>query len=172
MQRVVPSKVPDLLAALWKEFDFEPNKSQRDAILHADGPMFLPAGPGSGKTRVLLWRTVNLIITHSVSPEDIFLSTFTEKAANQLKIGLRTLLGAASQKTGTPYDSTQLYVGTVHSLCGRLLLDRRLSPGRQRAHAPIILDELSQYLFLLRQRNWKAVQAAGPFTVTTINSLF
>jgi DNA helicase-2/ATP-dependent DNA helicase PcrA len=166
------SKVPDLLASLWKEFNFEPNERQRQAILHANGPLFLPAGPGSGKTRVLLWRAVNLISTHSVSPDDIFLSTFTEKAATQLKNGLRTLLGAVSQKTGKPYDTAQLYVGTVHSLCSRLLLDRRLSPGRARAHAPILLDELSQYLFLLRQRNWKSVQSAGPFTVTKINSVF
>jgi hypothetical protein len=90
----------------------------------------------------------------------------------QLKNGLRTLLGAVSHKTGKPYDTAQLYVGTVHSLCSRLLLDRRLSPGRARTHAPILLDELSQYLFLLRQRNWNAVQSAGPLKVTTINSVF
>jgi len=47
---------PKLLGELWKDFGFKPNPEQRDAILHADGPLFLPAGPGSGKTRVLLWR--------------------------------------------------------------------------------------------------------------------
>src|SRR5438034_8588209 len=110
-------KVPDLLSVLWREFAFAPNDEQQAAILHTDGPLFLPAGPGSGKTRVLLWRTINLITTHGVRPDEIFLSTFTEKAALQLRNGLRTLLSAVSDRTGTPYDTAKLYVGTVHSLC-------------------------------------------------------
>lgn len=109
-------QVPELLKVLWREFGFEPNHEQREAILHEDGPLFLPAGPGSGKTRVLLWRAINLITTNCVKPEEIFLSTFTEKAALQLRNGLRTLLSAVSEKTGTPYDTAKLYVGTIHSL--------------------------------------------------------
>ena len=89
---------------LWAEADFAPNPSQRHAILHTAGPLFLTAGPGSGKTRVLLWRTVNLIVFHEVKPEEIFLSTFTEKAAFQLKEGLRALLGLVTNRTGKPYD--------------------------------------------------------------------
>ena len=154
--------VPDLLKALWHDFAFDPNDEQRDAILHSDGPLFLPAGPGSGKTRVLLWRTVNLITTHAVRPDEIFLSTFTEKAALQLRNGLRTLLSAVSEKNGIPYDSAKLYVGTVHSLCQRLLLDRRISAHRSRSKTPILLDELDQYLFLRRRRNWDVIlQATG-----------
>ena len=57
------ANVPALLRALWKEYEFEPNPRQREAILHNDGPLFLPAGPGSGKTRVLLWRVINLVLT-------------------------------------------------------------------------------------------------------------
>jgi len=70
---------------LWKAASFEPNPQQRKAILYVDGSLFLTAGPGSGKTRVLLWRAVNLIVFHNVLPEQIFLGTFTEKAALQLK---------------------------------------------------------------------------------------
>ncbi|MEZ5421670.1 MAG: UvrD-helicase domain-containing protein [Pyrinomonadaceae bacterium] len=75
------------LEQLWEEARFSPNPSQFEAITHVDGPLFLPAGPGSGKTRVLLWRTVNLIVFHGVEPNEIFLSTFTEKAAFQLSKG-------------------------------------------------------------------------------------
>src|SRR5262245_64853509 len=75
------ANIPPLLKQLWAEFDFNPNPAQRDAILHTNGPLFLPAGPGSGKTRVLLWRAVNLIAVQGVPPECVFLSTFTEKAA-------------------------------------------------------------------------------------------
>ncbi|MEJ5250199.1 MAG: UvrD-helicase domain-containing protein, partial [Caldilinea sp.] len=60
--------MPDV-EQLWQLVGFQPNQAQRAAILHADGPLYLPAGPGSGKTRVLLWRTLNLIVFHGVPPE-------------------------------------------------------------------------------------------------------
>lgn len=69
---------PTDLAELWAIADFKPNARQRDAILHKSGPLDLPAGPGSGKTRVLLWRVVNLIVFQNIKPEEVFLSTFTE----------------------------------------------------------------------------------------------
>jgi DNA helicase-2/ATP-dependent DNA helicase PcrA len=47
---------------LWTHAGFSANPEQREAILHTESPMFLTAGPGSGKTRVLLWRTLNLIV--------------------------------------------------------------------------------------------------------------
>ncbi len=93
---------------LWRDFDFTPNEKQREAILHTEGPLYLPAGPGSGKTRVLLWRSLNLIAFHDVSPDDIYLSTFTEKAALQLKEGLQTLLAAATNATRKPYDRSDV----------------------------------------------------------------
>jgi len=75
---LIPSKTisPE---SLWKGARFSPNDQQREAILHVDGPLYITAGPGSGKTRVLLWRAVNLIVFHGVKPEEIFLSTFTKK---------------------------------------------------------------------------------------------
>ena len=148
----VGEKVPELLKTLWREFEFKPNDEQAEAILHADGPLFLPAGPGSGKTRVLLWRTVNLITTHGVRPEEIFLSTFTEKAALQLRNGLRTLLSAVSEKTGKPYDTvkmadledTRLWMSfrSPRSDAGRCLLGRG---GSETVGHPIYeVDRLSR----------------------------
>ena len=66
------------LDLLWDFFEFTPNPNQKKAILHTDGPLYLPAGPGSGKTLVLLWRTLNLIVFHGVNPDEIYLSTFTK----------------------------------------------------------------------------------------------
>ena len=144
------------LDTLWKLNGFEPNDQQRDAILHLDGPLYITAGPGSGKTRVLLWRAVNLIVFHDVKPEEIFLSTFTEKAAHQLQEGLRGLLGYATNISGQPYDLSKMYIGTVHSLCRRILNDRRkflqdfhVSP------TPNLMDELSQYFHVSKTRTWR-----------------
>ena len=111
--------------------EFEPNKNQKEAILYPSGPLYLPAGPGSGKTRVLLWRTLNLIVFHDIPPEDIYLSTFTEKAAHQLKEGLRTFLAYATNENGKPYDLGRMYVARFHSLCQKLILDRHFSMNRK-----------------------------------------
>jgi DNA helicase-2/ATP-dependent DNA helicase PcrA len=70
---------------------------------------------------VLLWRTVNLIVFHDLHPEEIYLSTFTEKAASQLKEGLRSYLGQVSNITGRQYDISRMYIGTVHSSCRSIL---------------------------------------------------
>ncbi len=146
------------LEALWKASNFKPNDEQRAAIEHVDGPLYLTAGPGSGKTRVLLWRTVNLLVFHGVKPDEIYLSTFTEKAAHQLKEGLRSYLGLVTNETGQPYDLTPMYLGTVHSLCQRILSDRRhFVIDRHRSRPPQLMDELSQYFHLTRNRNWRGI---------------
>ncbi len=157
---------------LWRDAGFRPNDEQREAILHTDGPLYLPAGPGSGKTRVLLWRALNLIVFHGVQPGDIFLSTFTEKAARQLREGIRTYLGYATARTQKPYDISHMYVGTVHSLCQRITQDRRFSPDRARPRAPVLMDELSQYFFIYRNRNWEQIRAGVDNAVSSVNACF
>jgi DNA helicase-2/ATP-dependent DNA helicase PcrA len=142
------------LEQLWREVGFAPNANQHEAILHVDGPLYLPAGPGSGKTRVLLWRTLNLCVFHGVHPEEIYLSTFTEKAAYQLKEGLRSLFGLVTNHTGVPYDLSKMYIGTVHSLCQRLIADRRFYPQRRRIAMPSLLDELAQYFYVYKNSMW------------------
>lgn len=157
---------------LWKEVGFQPTPAQREAITADTGLLFLTAGPGSGKTRVLLWRVVNLIVCRNADPNAIFLSTFTEKAAFQLQQGLRALLGIAANHTGHQYDVSRMYVGTVHSLCQRMLLDRRFSPDRRRGQIPAILDATDQYFFVYRRRNWQALLDAADTTNEGINQFF
>lgn len=151
------------IETLWQLKGFKPNENQRNAILHIDGPLFLTAGPGSGKTRVLLWRTLNLLVFHDVKPEEIFLSTFTEKAAHQLKDGLRTLLGLVTNVTGKPYDISKMSIGTVHSICQSLITDRRFSEDGARKHPPILMDSLSQYFKIYKKSYWQSLWAAGGF---------
>ncbi|MCB0533325.1 MAG: ATP-dependent helicase, partial [Saprospiraceae bacterium] len=153
---------PLQLPHLWQTQNFTPNPGQEAAIQHTDGPLFLTAGPGSGKTRVLLWRTLNLIVFQGVKPEEIFLSTFTEKAALQLKEGLQALLGLVTNQTGQPYDISKMAIGTVHSICQKLIADRRFSADGGRQGALVVLDELSQYFRLYNRRYWmELLEVAG-----------
>lgn len=152
-------KIEDLFSAN----GFAPNENQLKAIEHINGPLFLTAGPGSGKTRVLLWRTLNLIVFHDVKPEEIFLSTFTEKAALQLRDGLRSLLGLVTNMTGRPYDISGMALGTVHSICRQIITDRRFSNQSLRKIAPQLLDELGQYFKVYNRRFWVQMIHEGGF---------
>ena len=60
--------------------NLDPKKLQ--IINHVDGPLLVIAGPGAGKTMAIVERVVQLIGKCGVAPESIFISTFTEKAAD------------------------------------------------------------------------------------------
>lgn len=160
------------IETLWKEVSFIPNISQEKAIKHLDGALFLTAGPGSGKTRVLLWRTLNLIVFHNIKPDEILLATFTEKAAHQLKEGLQSLLGLASNHTGKQYDLASMYIGTVHSACNRIIGDRRFFENRSRNKPVKTIDQLEQYFFIKRHSIWNRLLIAGDIETIEINAYF
>jgi DNA helicase-2/ATP-dependent DNA helicase PcrA len=157
---------------IWQHLGFIPNPEQEQAIKHINHPLFITAGPGSGKTRVLLWRTINLIAFHDVSPDEIFLTTFTEKAARQLREGIRVYLGQISNFTGIAYDISQMYVGTVHSLCQQLLQDRRFTQNRDRADAIKMMDALEQFFFVKNRRRWKRMMEAAEIDLLEITQFF
>jgi len=71
------------------------------------------AGAGSGKTRVITYRTAYLIGHENVRPSEILALTFTNKAANEMKERVEHLLGDGSTKG--------LWIGTFHSNFARLL---------------------------------------------------
>ncbi len=87
------------------------NPAQYDAVLHTDGPLLVIAGAGSGKTRVLTHRIAHLI-HEGVSPFAILAITFTNKAADEMKQRVATLVGPVAQK---------MWVSTFHSACVRIL---------------------------------------------------
>ena len=82
------------------------NPEQQVAVQHAEGPMLILAGAGSGKTTVLVSRTGFLIDRHQVDPRRILALTFTNKAARELKERVHVKLGDRAE---------YLRAGTFHS---------------------------------------------------------
>jgi len=90
------------------------NKAQKKAAFFVDGASLILAGAGSGKTRVLIAKVVYLIKKKKISPSSIMMTTFTNKAAFEMKERIEKELGSYV-KLG--------YVGTFHSF-GSLVLRR------------------------------------------------
>lgn len=88
------------------------NPVQREAVTHTDGPLLIVAGAGSGKTRVLTHRIAHLIRDEGVSPFEILAITFTNKAADEMKHRVGSLVGPVAEK---------MWVSTFHSACVRIL---------------------------------------------------
>ena len=59
------------LEEIFKRCSFRPNANQEEAIRATEGPLLIIAGPGSGKTEVLIYRTLNLILCKSIEPKNI-----------------------------------------------------------------------------------------------------
>ena len=104
------------------------NKEQKEAITYADGPLKVVAGPGSGKTEVIVLRALYLIAVKGVNPRSIFLVTFTKKASEEFFSRFVTYAGALKEKVKElsfePYD---IYAGTLHSLALRVMEEFQFS---------------------------------------------
>ncbi len=99
-------------------FDFgHANDEQKKAIQHIDGPALIIAGPGTGKTFTLVKRVVYLIVEKGIKPENILITTFTDKAAKELITRITNEL----IKLNITVNINDLYIGTFHSICLRLI---------------------------------------------------
>src|SRR6266446_8267542 len=106
---------------------------QREAVLHIKGPLLILAGAGSGKTRVITSRVAYLVGDGHARPEEVLAVTFTNKAAEEMRARVSTLLGS---------DCSRMWVSTFHALCARLL--RREAPAIGLSRDFVIYDSSDQ----------------------------
>lgn len=142
-------------------FDFgNANEGQRVAIAAADGPVLITAGPGTGKTYTLVQRAIYLIEECGVKPESIFIATFTEKAAKELITRITNELAARDIVA----NINEMYVGTFHSLCLRILKEHLEFTRLRRNYR--LLDAFDQQYMVFRNiyrfRNIPEVEVALP----------
>ncbi len=88
------------------------NEMQKRAVFQTEGPVLILAGAGSGKTRVLTHRMAFLIEELMVPSYHILAITFTNKAAQEMKERVQSLIGEAA---------SEAWVSTFHSACIRIL---------------------------------------------------
>jgi DNA helicase-2/ATP-dependent DNA helicase PcrA len=113
------------------------NPVQQMAVRFSDGPLLILAGAGSGKTRVLTYRTAYLISEAGIDPENILLLTFTNKAAEEMLRRVKTLL-----KSQVSSLKSQIIGGTFHSFCVKVLRRNAAEAGVDPNF--VIFDEADQ----------------------------
>jgi DNA helicase II / ATP-dependent DNA helicase PcrA len=110
------------------------NAQQQAAVRHAEGPLLVVAGAGTGKTRVITERIRHLLESNPELPgESILALTFTDRAAGEMKH--RVVRAAGERGRG-------VFVGTFHAFCNALLLER--NPKLQ------TLDDVDHWILLRR----------------------
>jgi len=99
------------------------NPEQKKAVLAISGPVLILAGAGSGKTKTLTHRIAYMIEDQGIVPESILAVTFTNKAAEEMRVRAEKLINSNLQskvnypffRKGTPT------LGTFHSICAKIL---------------------------------------------------
>ncbi|WP_176722482.1 UvrD-helicase domain-containing protein [Candidatus Thiosymbion oneisti] len=140
----------------------EPNPEQRECLLHGkDAPTFIVAGPGSGKTRVLVQRAFRHAVVDRIFPEQIVVTTFTKKAAKEIRSRLiqwgepvveqaRTFAEREGDEELFAYlgrvDVNRFVTGTLDGLCEEALDISRI-PTEPRY---TLLDEFAARTLLTR----------------------
>ena len=132
--------------------DISSNKNQQDAILsESDKSLFIVAGPGSGKTTVMVLKILKYIFVDDINPNEILATTFTRKAAEEL---YSRILGWGDEIKNYLMDSisdenfddilkidridfNQIRIGTTDSIAEELLRDNK-KPGENQA---VVIEE-------------------------------
>lgn len=94
-------------------FNIELNEEQREVVMRKDGQALVLAGPGSGKTTVIVARTAYLILEAGVKPENILTVTFNRAAGKEM--------GRRFENTFGRFIKGRVHFSTLHSFCNMVL---------------------------------------------------
>lgn len=145
--------VDQLIAAINQKNGFPLEPEQEIAVRHNNGPLWIIAGPGTGKTEVLVVRTLKLVCCDGVDPASIIVTTFTEKAARNLEDRIIDALNyVAKMYPDLPQDISQLRIGTLHSLCNEILLEFRYTEYQNLR----LLDDVETNMLIADNLAWTA----------------
>jgi DNA helicase-2/ATP-dependent DNA helicase PcrA len=130
--------------AIIKKFQsrYNLNDQQIEAITSTGGPVQVIAGPGSGKTLVLILRALYLLMSKRASPSEIILTTFTEKATFEL----RDRISLMAQEVGYTASLHDLRIGTMHGICTDIINVHLNQTPLHKNY--VVLDDMTQQLFL------------------------
>ena len=132
---------------------FVPNAEQRPVIESTKNTV-VSAGAGAGKTAVLSWRFLRLVMEEGVKPEQILTLTFTKKAATEMKerIYTRLLKAKDSLPSGSLDSFRYATISTLDSFCAQIVRSDCTSYGIARDFANISDDDLSEMTSRLAKR--------------------
>ena len=149
----------DLLDVLYPPAQPKHLTAAQCAILNHDaGPAWVLAGPGSGKTEILAVLVLRLIFVDNdavqaerISPESIFVTTFTEKAAKNLEDRINAYRDRIVEvhRELADIDISGLKVGTLHGLCNDVLQEYR-APNYQNVR---LMDDFETSMFIYEHLN-------------------
>ena len=140
------------IASVYKVLDSMPGRSiklhpkQKEIIEFGQGPLWIIAGPGSGKTEVLVLRCLKLLCVDKLHPKSIIITTFTEKAARNIEDRIASYMEHLVQfdEELRDIDTSLLRVGTLHSLCNEIMQEYRYEGYREYR----LLDDIEEPLFI------------------------
>lgn len=132
-----------LIGHLAHELSF--TSDQLKAINHKKGHLRIIACPGSGKTEVVSNRIARLIES-GVDPKTIVAFTFTEKAAEELKTRVRTIL---EKRCPQRADFGDMFIGTIHAFCFFML--KEIDPAYRSFD---VLDDPKRVAFVSKPQNF------------------
>jgi ATP-dependent helicase/nuclease subunit A len=145
---------------------------QREAVELRDGPLFVSAGAGSGKTRVLVERFVAAVVEDGLAVDRLLAITFTEKAAAEMRSRVRERLLELRERERAR-EAEAAAISTIHAFCSGLLRANALAAGLdpeysvldQPAADRLVLDAFDQALedFLDEARGTEALDLAATY---------
>ena len=115
---------------------------QLDVVGHLEGPLLVRAGPGAGKTRVLVWRLVNLLLQDVCGPDEIVLMAFGTLAAAEM----RQRVAAAARSVGYCGDVDRIKISTIHAMSHRILSAHHRRVGLKSGYAVLNREERQGFL--------------------------